>query len=406
MTAALELKGRLTDLLPDEQLASGTAAYAIDGLTPEIVAQPASREEVASLLRVANEAGAAVIPWGGGHRQAQGLSPARYDLALDLRRLDRVVEYEPADLTVTVEAGIRLDELQRVLAEHGQCLTIDPPHAPEETIGGLIATNASGPGRIAYGTLRDLLIGVRFVTATGEIVHSGGRVVKNVAGYDLHRLQVGALGTLGVLVEASFKVSPLPVRVLYVEAKSADLGSLLAVARFGRDRGLAINGIVVARAAGGQDWALQIRLAGGSAAVERSRTDLQAFARERGLAAAAGDTLSSPLVTVAPTPAVRARASVIPSETRSLLEALVATAGIVSATWPAEAVTVDELQALRHRCVGAGRGAFVVEAAPVELKRRFDVWGDAGQGASIMRRLKAEFDPNAVLNPGRFAGGL
>ena len=185
-------------------------ARAIDGLTPRFEAQPTTPEELAEALSRANDEGLAVAPCGGGTQLDLGNVPKRLDLLLATTGLNRVVEYEPADLTVTVEAGMRFSDLQALLAEQGQFLALDPAAEPEATIGGLIATNASGPLRFAYGTARDLVIGTRVANPDGTLTRAGGRVVKNVAGYDLNKLYVGSLGTLAVIVELSFKLAPIP----------------------------------------------------------------------------------------------------------------------------------------------------------------------------------------------------
>lgn len=187
-----------------------TVALEIDGVLPGQRETPGSPEALAAILAAANSDGRAVAPIGGGTQLALGMPPRTVDIALDTTGLDRVVEYEPADLTVTVEAGMRFDALQKLLGEQGQFLALDPPAVEGATIGGLIATNASGPLRFSSGTARDLVIGCRVANADGVLTRAGGRVVKNVAGYDLDKLYIGSLGVLGVLVELSFKLAPLP----------------------------------------------------------------------------------------------------------------------------------------------------------------------------------------------------
>src|SRR3990172_741034 len=179
-------------LLPPER----PDAFAVDGLTPQAAVAPASYEQAAEVMRYAHAEGLAVIPWGGGTHIHVGNLPRRYDIALSLSRLNAVVEHEPADLTTTVQAGMTLSELQGRLGAAGQLLPLDPPGGERATIGGILATNASGPWRHAFGGARDMTIGLRVVTAEGRITRAGGRVVKNVAGYDLCKLYIGSLGTL------------------------------------------------------------------------------------------------------------------------------------------------------------------------------------------------------------------
>ena len=171
---------------------------------------PGRVEEVAAVVAQAAAAGVPVLPWGGGTGMAVGEPPPRAGIVLGMRRLARVIEHEPGDLTVTAEAGLTVDGLQETLRARGQWLSLDPPDGARATVGGVIAANAAGPRRQLYGTVRDLLIGLTVVTAAGEVVRGGGKVVKNVAGYDLPKLFVGSWGTLGVVVDATFKLRPRP----------------------------------------------------------------------------------------------------------------------------------------------------------------------------------------------------
>src|SRR5262245_55087975 len=178
-------------------------------------------DELAGALREAAERDQPVVPWGAGTLQHLGAAPPPGALTLHTGALDRIVEYNPADLTITVEAGVPLGAIQEALRPHGQWLPWDPPASTEATVGGLLAAGASGPLRLGYGTPRDWVLGMRVALGDGRLVKSGGKVVKNVAGYDAHKLHIGALGTLGVIVAATFKVAPLPER----------LGSLRLVCR-------------------------------------------------------------------------------------------------------------------------------------------------------------------------------
>src|SRR5438477_5594853 len=184
--------------------------FVIEGRTPEAAVLPGSVDEVAAVIVQAAEAGVPVVPWGGGSAIGVGVPAARAGLVLLLTRLDALVEHEPGDLTATAQAGITIAALQAALRARGQWLSLDPPDAARATLGGVLAANASGPRRHLYGTARDLLIGVTVVTADGAVVRGGGKVVKNVAGYDLPKLFVGSFGTLGVIVEATVKLRPLP----------------------------------------------------------------------------------------------------------------------------------------------------------------------------------------------------
>lgn len=196
--------------LPDLEVRPGTSSDTVDGLVPSVVVTPRTTEHVASVVRVAYENGFTVTPCGAGTQTEWGGVLEGADVLLDLAHLRRVVEYHPADMTVTVEAGCPLSELQRLLAEKGQFLPIDPPLDDWATIGGIVATNAAGPMRLGYGTLRDYILGVRAVRADGSVVRVGGRVVKNAAGYEMTKLFTGSFGTLGILTEITFMVRPVP----------------------------------------------------------------------------------------------------------------------------------------------------------------------------------------------------
>src|SRR5215472_13270245 len=200
--------------------------YAIDGLLPRLAVIPETVEQVAQIVALANQQGLTLLTRGGGSRMNLGGIPEQLDILLETTKLTRLLEHEAPDLTCHVEAGITLAALQAQLATKGQRLALDPPDAQQATIGGILASNASGPKRLRYGTARDMVIGLHVVQASGEVASSGGRVVKNVAGYDLNKLYIGSLGTLGIIVEANFKLQPLPTNkrtLLLTFANSQDI---------------------------------------------------------------------------------------------------------------------------------------------------------------------------------------
>jgi glycolate oxidase FAD binding subunit len=194
-------------VLPEDSL----EGYSIDGVAPKAVVRPQHRQEIVDVIRWAASEGAAVFPWGGGTQVCMGGLPERVDLVIDLSRYNRVLDYQPADLTATVESGISLDSLQRELAQGGKFLAMEAPLPARATVGGILASNASGPLRFGYGLPRDWLIGIGVVNAQGTETKAGGKVVKNVTGYDLGKLYTGSMGTLGIIMEATFKLIPLPV---------------------------------------------------------------------------------------------------------------------------------------------------------------------------------------------------
>jgi len=405
---AAALDAALRDLLPGS-LAPGDAAYAVDGFVPALVATPSSADELAAALALADEHGAAVIPWGGGRHMALGNVPSRCDLALRTTKLDRVLEHEPADLTITVAAGITIGRLQAHLAGHGQFLPIDAPG--DATIGGVLAANVSGPSRHAYGLPRDWLIGCRVAHVGGSISKGGGRVVKNVAGYDMPKLAVGSLGTLGVIVEVTLKVAPLPAaqETLVVQCDSLTAAAALVFAA--DDRGLALRAVALLEGPTAAFW-----LAGLPAAVQRTSRELRDLARGSDVKRLEGQESEhfwSPMVDVGPHEAggVSLKASLPPAAVAGFVGrcdfATIAypTTGLVLANLEARAAARVDIDALRRAARDAG-GSLVVMSAPAELKRRIDVWGDAGDALPLMRQLKEQFDPRGTLNPGRYVGGL
>src|ERR1700719_2777052 len=204
------LRYKFIALVGNEYVRAATAADAVAGAQPKLVIEPGVEREFAEILRLSNEAGLAVIPRGGGTKLGWGNSPARADVILSTARMTEIIEHAWADLTVTVEAGCTIQRLQETLGQHGQRLALDPLWPEKATVGGVLSTNDSGALRLRFGALRDLIIGVTIALPDGTLASSGGKVVKNVAGYDLPKLVTGAYGTLAVITRAFFRLHPLP----------------------------------------------------------------------------------------------------------------------------------------------------------------------------------------------------
>jgi len=205
------------------QIRSASPGDRVAGVQPEAVFEPDSEKELAAALHCADAAGLSVVPRGGGTKTSWGNPPIRADLILSMARLNRVIEHAWADLTVSVEAGCTFQQLQNALAQHGQRIAVDPLWPERATIGGILSTNDSGTLRIRYGGLRDLIIGMTIALPDGTLASSGGKVVKNVAGYDLPKLATGALGTLGVITRAVFRLHPLPHNLRSFTFETRDL---------------------------------------------------------------------------------------------------------------------------------------------------------------------------------------
>src|SRR5689334_16383518 len=263
-------------------LTDGIAADAVAGVVPSFVASPSSTAEVSALLREAAAAGLAVVPRGAGTGLAWGAPPSRCDLVVDLRSMDQVVEHEAGDLVARVQAGATIGQLAVAFGSAGQQLALDTPE--EATVGGVVATGTAGPRRFRYGAPRDLLIGITVVRADGVVAHAGGKVVKNVAGYDLGKLFAGSQGTLGVITEAAFRLHPLPAAVAWVTAefgpaeRAGAVTAAAAAARRGAARGH--------RARGSRTRQADVRAAGGARRGGVGRRD---GARPLGCAAVVSD---------------------------------------------------------------------------------------------------------------------
>ena len=390
--------------------------YAIDETTPAAAFEPATREDLGALLRLADEQGLAVVPQGGRTALALGRPLAASDVALDLGGLRRTVEYVPDDLTVTVEAGRRLGALQAELAEHRQYLPIDPPPGDDVTIGGLLATARPGAWRGYVPAARDLILGMEVVLPSGERVRSGGRVVKNVTGYDMHRMHTGALGAFGVIVEASFKVAPLPEATRTLAASTPNLAAAAALAARLWDASPALRALSVltprAAALAGltEAPAVLLELAGTERTVGRSTADLRAVTpltetpsdSWRVLRAAHGDATSTVLRAGVPPTAVRAVLEVV-ERTEATAWAHYA-AGAVVATYsdPESVPTAAEITTMRTEAERLG-GFLLIESASAAL--RHEVPASPGD-AVLVEALRDRFDPSRTINRGRWGAIL
>ena len=359
----------------------------IEELSRAAVVEPADEQETAAILRNANETGRAVIPTGGGTKLDWGNPPRKADILLSMRRQNRVIEHAWADLTVTVEAGCTIAELQRTLAQHGQRLAVDPLWPERATVGGILSTNDSGALRLGYGSLRDLIIGVTLALADGTIAMSGGKVVKNVAGYDLPKLATGGMGTLGVITRAVFRLHPLPrnSKTLTIAVPDAAemqrvilaiLGAQLAPAAVQARNGSVdillegtLDGIAAQESAIGEFGKVQE----GSPDVWNAREELW------------GD---KPIVKFTMLPSQIAAASALFS--RFVIQAT----GIGYAPFEGD---VAQLRAAMER----GGGSLVTFG-----NTQLDAWGSPGDTLPLMRAVKVQFDPKGTLNPGRFVGGI
>ena len=431
----------------DEQ----ASPFAVDQMVPKAAVFPANADEVAQLLKLAHEHGLAVVARGGGTALAMGYPPERLDLSLSLRRLNRITAYEPRDLTVTAEAGTTIGAINVKLAEQGQFLPLDAPLPDRATVGGMLAANVNGSRRLGYGGPRDCLIGIRVVDATGAPIKGGGRVVKNVAGYDLGKVFIGSFGTLGIIVEATFKIAPLPRARATVVGAFGRLEQALAAyekVRQGYARPVALELLnrsafdYIAPRAGVPAmpdcaYFLAADLAGGVASLRREESEIhRAVVDGEGKALLVDEAIPHTAFwrvltdmgknEDAPASMI-SRTSVLYADLPKLIhghEALAESGSLISAltvhlpyalvrcAWWGEkmkpanhGMLVENVKTLRVAAANAG-GGLVVESCTMPVKRAVDVWGPPGPWFPIMRRLKEQFDPLRTLSPGRFLGGL
>jgi glycolate oxidase FAD binding subunit len=373
----------------------------------ERVVTPTSIPELAEAVRAHNRG--AIYPIGAGSWMDLGYSPMVPGLGVSTRLLNRVVDYPHEELTITVEAGILVTELQKILAEKGQMLPFDCPHPEKATLGGLLATNTSGPRRLAYGTARDSILGLDVIDADGQRIHGGGRVVKNVAGYDLPKMHIGALGTLGIIVEATIKVRPMPEAsaVVRFSVDSDDLPSFLRDVSRSKLRPVAVevDNVESAWASSlafedsAEAVAFQVGLCERFRALDSTTNGEPAFRTIQNLANRLADASGN----------MGAKTSMRPTETWELL-------GEYSKAFPSRAIRAHALSGIMWVCwntpsvhqarldldmLRAFRGFSIVRQPP-NWSRDLPIWGDLGPEIEWMRRLRNALDPQRRLNPGRF----
>lgn len=401
--------------------------YDLFGHLPTAVLTPGTPAEAQDIVRGA--AGRAIVPWGGGTRRHLGFAPIRYDLALSTARLDRITEYSPADLTVTAQAGVTVVQLQETLAAHGQFLPLDVARPAQQTLGGIVAARADSLRRLTYGRVRDSLLGVTVINSRGEVVKGGGKVVKNVAGYDLPKLYCGSFGTLGLIVEATFKVAPLPsasatvALLLDPNHNSEDvLDRLLAsdlapaflfllnpsAAEMVLPEASPAQYVVVGFDGDPEAVAWQIATLGAEPMPDEAgvslRVRLRDFALDDASLTASFHILSSQVGAFSRMVEWTARRSGLHAQV-----AADAALGLMAAHFkPAgdEADWVAFYTDLKDKADRCG-GSFILERMPEVLRERdVPVWSPLLPDFGLMARLKETLDPARMWSPGRFVGRL
>lgn len=408
--------------------------YTYDGITPEFVVVPSSVQEMQDVMVYASKHNLSVMPTGSGSKLGIGNLGEKTDFILSTTGLNKVVEYEPADLTVTVEAGIRLGNLQRELAQHRQFLPIDPPYSDRCTIGGIISSNSSGPLRHQHGTARNLVLGMKVLRPDGTVVKSGGKVVKNVAGYDTNKLYIGAFGTLGIITESTLKLAPLPTQQ-----------AILAV-QFQKIQDAAISGLNIVRSQilpsfvilctnftyidldnskptvimgfGGEEetisWqtnsAQTLMKQNGAISVNLIDRESQKSIRHAIQEFPAVDNTSNTVLVKVNLK--RTDVAEFVETAQEVTENMIVLLGNGVLYLKISVNTNDDIRSLvktltqLRQNVKDVKGNFIIESAPHELKRQMDVWGSIEGTHNLMKQVKTTFDAGNNLNPGRFVSSI
>ncbi len=419
--------------------------YSVESKTPSIVVFPKTVEEISEIVKLASTESLAIIPRGGGTKIGLGREPRSIDVVLSTRRINRVIEHESSDLVAITECGISLKEFQRALRDKNQFVAIDPPHLDNgTTVGGIIATNDSGPRRLRYGTIREFLIGIKVVRSDGSIVKGGAKVVKNVAGYDLPKLYAGSLGTLGIMVEATFRLYPLPefsqtsiASFSTLEGLQQAVNSVLnsslvptCLETFHPKLADAISDKLSLNLRKGK-YALAVRMESVEKAVREQISKAKDIFRENSgegievegnterelwqdirefpwsMTAVGSRAVCKSSVLITDVPRVFYELEELSRNSGlTVLASARAGNGVIISYLDGEIpVLVEAVGSLRSLVNSLG-GTLVVQYASPDLKSQVDVWGEIGTSLRIMERLKSLFDPNNIFNPGRFVGGI
>jgi len=420
------------------------AAYRVDGLSPAAAVQPGSVEEVAEIVKLAARERLAIVASGARTKLGIGAPPQRYDIALDMARMDRIVAYDPGDLTLGVEAGIPLRKIASTLAEHRQFLPLAVPFMDRATAGGTVASGVDSPLRQLYGTARDFTLGVEFVTGEGMAAKSGGRVVKNVSGYDIHKLVIGSLGTLGVITKINFRTFPFPratrtflgtfrgpegaCAFRHAIAGSALRPQSLEILSAGGD-GARMLGECTGLPFEADRWVAVVSCAGNEQVLERCRQELAMLARNAGAlesfdevsgevrdkAGSCAAEFPAAILTRTPSAAIF-KIAPLPTEMAELARAIQST----QTPWVLmmrglglaylALLPVASLENECKRILGlAGKPPWrhvTLPWCPASLKSGIDIGALQSPNLALMKKLKDVFDPAGILSPGRFMGAI
>ncbi len=410
----------LAAIVGPENVRATTADDAVDGAQPAAVIAPRTSQQVAEVLRCCNAAGLAVIPRGGGTKLALGNRPRKADFILSTERLNQLIEHAWEDMTATVEAGCTIAAFQAALNEHRQRLAADVVAPERATVGGILATAESGTFRIRYGAMRDLVLGLELALPDGNLIRAGGKVVKNVAGFDLTKLAIGSLGTMGVITRATFRLHPIAPTSMSVFTQLPSTAGLAELVVAIMHSNVVFSGLQI-RAEAPDCIFVDVRVDGILDALREHLARLNAISsahqfnescdvwseRRKLYSNSAGSTIC--------------KCAVLPAQIGSLCDMVFrrtqsagATARFVAQATgiaevridaPGQATQLSVVNVLRADLAAFG-GTLIVLQCPAGVKAQLDVWGPINSSLPIMRRIKDKFDPARILNPGRFVGGL
>ncbi|QSV66960.1 MAG: FAD-binding oxidoreductase [Aphanizomenon flos-aquae DEX188] len=387
---------------------------------PSCVVYPHSQAELAAVITTANSHQWRVLTWGSGSKINWGGLAENIDIIVSTEHINQLIEHAVGDLTVTVEAGMKFAQIQEILAKSGQTLALDPAAPELATIGGIVATADTGSLRQRYGGVRDQLLGITFIRADGEIAKAGGRVVKNVAGYDLMKLFTGAYGTLGIISQVTFRVYPIPessgtviltgkpeaisqaARTLHgseLTPTQADLLSNKLLTNLDLGTGIGLIARFQSISESVQEQSKRLLLIG-------EKLGLQGVIYSGNQEIDLWQQLPKQIYDHLTESTITCKIGVLPTAAVEILNYMeVGLIHISSGLGLVRLEKEEEILPLRSLCQ-ANSGFLSVLSAPVEFKKRFDVWGYNGNALAVMRGIKEQFDGNFILSPGRFVGGI
>ena len=387
---------------------------------PSCVVYPHSQAELAAVITTANSHQWRVLTWGSGSKINWGGLAENIDIIVSTEHINQLIEHAVGDLTVTVEAGMKFAQIQEILAKSGQTLALDPAAPELATIGGIVATADTGSLRQRYGGVRDQLLGITFIRADGEIAKAGGRVVKNVAGYDLMKLFTGAYGTLGIISQVTFRVYPIPessgtviltgkseaisqaARTLHgseLTPTQADLLSNKLLTNLDLGTGIGLIARFQSISESVQEQSKRLLLIG-------EKLGLQGVIYSGNQEIDLWQQLPKQIYDHLTESTITCKIGVLPTAAVEILNYMeVGLIHISSGLGLVRLEKEEQILPLRSLCQ-ANSGFLSVLSAPVEFKKRFDVWGYNGNALAVMRGIKEQFDGNFILSPGRFVGGI